>query len=525
MRDFFRPGRSSATGLTAAVASSHALASGAALRVLTEGGNAVDAAVTATFVLSVVEPQSTGIGGDCFALYFPAGADRPVGFNGSGRTPAGLDPARARAEGGAPLAETSVHSVTIPGMVDGMAQLLSRYGTWPLEQVIEPAIGYAERGFPVHPRVAEEWAFAAGKLARTPGARNVLLRNYEAPAVGDVIRFPQLAATLRRIAGGGRDAFYRGEVAETMARFLADNGGFHSATDFAAHRGAWVEPISTTYNGHDVWQIPPNGQGATALLMLNLLEAFGGDAGEFDGFERHRKLADAARVAFRERNRLVADPEFGPVALEVFLDKSEAGWLAAEARTARADEAKAPRARGDTAYVSVVDKDRNAISLISSLFEGFGSGLRDPDTGVIFHNRGSGFSALADHPNALAPNKRPLHTIIPGMVSQNGRPVLAFGVTGGQYQPIGHAQMITGLVDHGLDIQDVIDRPRSFLVDGRLQLEPALLVQQEALAAAGYDVAPAMRAVGGAHGVWIDWDTGVLSGGSDPRKDGIALAL
>lgn len=516
MRDFFRPGRSVAAGLACAVASSHAIASAVALGVLERGGNAVDAAVAATFTLCVVEPQSTGIGGDCFALLMPRGAEKPVGFNGSGRSPRGLDPVAAQAAGGAPLAETSVHAVTVPGLVDGLAQLLERHGTLSLAAALEPAIGYAEGGFVVAPRVAEEWAFVRDKLAATPPGREALLFAGKAPRQGAVVKLPALAATLRAIASGGADAFYRGEAARSMASFLKSMGGFHAVADFEAHEGRFVEPVRGSYRGRDVWQIPPNGQGVTTLMLLRLLEEAGPPPGDFDGAERHRLLAAAARAAFRERDRVIADPDFAPVPLE--------GFLAGNASPAAADIATPP-ARGDTAYVSVVDRERNAVSLISSLFEGFGTGLYDPGTGVVFHNRGSGFSALAGHPNALAPFKRPLHTIIPGMVTHEGRVVLSFGVTGGPYQPIGQSQVISALLDYGMDIQEAIDRPRSFLLKEVLQLEPDLLALGPALREAGFAVQEAPRAVGGAHGIAVDWERGTLSGGSDPRKDGCALAL
>lgn len=519
-RDFFQPGRSPVSGLSCAVTSSHALASTAALNVLHDGGNAMDAAVTASFVLCVVEPQSTGLGGDCFALVHPAGLSEPIGFNGSGRTPAGLDARRARLEGGAPLDETSVHAVTIPGLVDGLARLLDRFGSWPLQRVLEPAIAYARDGFVVHQRTAEEWAFAAPKLARMSGARALLLRQRRAPRAGEVIRLPAVAATLERLAGEGAQAFYRSDMAETMARFLADKGGFHTRQDFAAHQGQEVTPISVDWQGHDIWQIPPNGQGATALMMLQLLRGERWD--DFDGADRHRRLAEIAHAAFSQRDRLIGDPDFGPVHLNVFLERQHALQSLALEEPA---VAAGPAARGDTAYVGVVDRQRNVVSLISSLFEGFGTGLCEPRTGIVFHNRGSGFSARTGHPNELAAGKRPLHTIIPGLVTRGGRPVLCFGVTGGAYQPIGHVQLITGMLDHGLDIQGVIDRPRSFLIDGRLQLEPALMRHRARLAAAGHDVVAAPRAIGGAHGLVIDWERASVTGGSDPRKDGCALAM
>ncbi len=527
MRDFFNPGRSPVCGLAAAVASSHPLASAAAFAALVEGGNAMDAAVTASFVLCVVEPQSTGLGGDCFALYCAPGMERPAAYNGSGRAPADLDAASARAAGGAPLAETSVHAVTVPGAVEGLSRLLLAHGTWPLDRAIEPAAAYAENGFVIHQRVADEWASAAAKLALRPPSRAGLLRNGRAPSAGEIWRSPALASTLRAIAAGGAEAFYRGEIAQRLARCLSEAGGYHCRRDFADHRGEAVAAISTSYRGYDVWQVPPNGQGATALMMLNILENFDLSGLPFDGAARHDLVASATRLAFGERDRLIADPLCGPVPLDVFLDKAHARQLARSIGGCEAKaSAMAPPARGDTAYVSVVDAQRNAVSLISSLFEGFGSGIYDPGTGIVFHNRGSGFSAEAGgHPNALAPARRPLHTIIPGMVTREGRAVLSFGVTGGPYQPVGHTQLITGMIDHGLDIQEAIDRPRSLLRDGKLQLEPGLAGIAAALEACGHEVVEAQGPIGGGHGIWIDWDAGTLAGGADPRKDGCAIAM
>lgn len=515
MRDFFAPGCSPAVGLAGAVAASHSLASATAIKVLGEGGNAVDAAVAATFVMAVVEPQSTGIGGDCFALVHPAGAARPVGLNGSGRTPMALDVEAAREAGGAPLAETSVHSVTVPGFVDGLTRLLDRYGTLPLPRVMAPAIAYAEVGFAVMQRTADEWAAVKEKLARTPEAKAALLSDGKPPAAGDVVRFPALAATLRRIAAEGADAFYRSDLTEHLVRFLSGYGGYHRLDDFARHAGREVAPISAPCRGHDVWQIPPNGQGATALMMLRLLDRSDAGADPFESAARHRRLAAAARAAYGLRDALIADPDFGDVPLAPFLEPD--GAISPEPERAAA-------ARGDTAYVAVVDRERNAVSLISSLFEGFGCGLYEPQTGVVFHNRGSGFSAARDHPNALAPGKRPLHTIIPGMVTRDGRPVVCLGVTGGPYQPTGQVQVLSGLFDHGLDIQAAIDSPRSFLSAGTLQLEPRLAGIGAALTEAGFAVAEAASPIGGAHGIVVDWERGTLTAGSDARKDGRALA-
>jgi gamma-glutamyltranspeptidase/glutathione hydrolase len=525
MRDFFRPGRSPVSGLDLAATSSHPLATAAAITTMARGGNAVDAAVTATAVLCVVEPQSTGIGGDCFALIGRNGAAPPIGYNGSGRTSWALPGEGIGHPGPGRLAETSVHSVTVPGLVDALARLLADHGTISLAEALSPAIRYAAEGFAVHQKVAAEWATVESKLAATEDARTVCLPAGRVPRPGEVIRFPALASTLARIAEAGPQAFYSGAIANAMVACLRRHGGHQAVDDFSGHRGSYVAPVGLRYRDVDVWEIPPNGQGVTTLLMLAILEAvdFGGEDPECGRY--HHLLAEATRLAFDIRNRVIADPEHGPVNLTPFLDKARARALAAGIgeRPEKPARSAAP-GKGDTAYVAVVDRDRNAVSMISSLFENFGSGIVDPATGVVFHNRGTGFSLEPGHPNVLAPGKRPLHTIIPGMMSRAGRVIAAFGVTGGPFQPIGQSRIVSALLDRGLDIQAAIDEPRSFYRDGTLFLEPALICLTGDLAAAGHVTAPADQAVGGAHGITIDWNSGVLTAGSDARKDGCAMA-
>jgi gamma-glutamyltranspeptidase/glutathione hydrolase len=527
MRDFYLPGRSPVCGLDAAVASSHPLASAAALNVLHDGGNAIDAAVTATFVLCVVEPQSTGIGGDCFALISRGGSAPPLGFNGSGRSPRGLPAGGFQpSEEGDRLAETDIHTVTVPGLVEGLARLLADHGAFPLARALEPAIFYAERGFPVHQKVAADWSGAAWKLASEAGAAAIYQPSGGPPEAGAVVRCEALARTLRAIARDGAEAFYRGRLAGAVVGFLRRQGGFHAFADFAEHRGQYVAPVGCSYGGWTVWQIPPNCQGVTALLMLSILEAlaFGRDDPATARF--HHRLAGAARLAAAERERRIGDPEHAPLHLPPFLDKAEALRLAGQLDAGHPlDVRRRAGGRGDTAYVSVVDKERNAVSLISSLFENFGCGLADPETGTVFHCRGAGFRLSPGHPNSVGPGKRPLHTIMPGMASENGRVVLSFAVTGGYFQPIGQARIVSALLDRGLDIQAAIDEPRSFFHEGTLSLEPALAPLADELRELGNRVAPAEAAIGGAHGITLDWGSGVLSGGSDARKDGCALAI
>jgi gamma-glutamyltranspeptidase/glutathione hydrolase len=372
-----------------------------------------------------------------------------------------------------------------------------------------------------------EWAGAVWKLKADRATADLYLPGGAAPLPGDVFRCPALARTLRLIAERGAAALYSGGSAAAMVDCLRAHGGHHTLDDFAGHRGAYVEPVAGSYGPRTVWQVPPNGAGVTTLLLLSILEAL--DFGREDpaGPRYHHLLARATKLAYGERNARLGDPRHGAIDLSPFLDKAHAARLAA-----RIEDAAQPSPRryaagmGDTAYVSVVDNERNAVSLISSLFENFGCGIADPETGVVFHCRGAGFRLdEPDHPNSIGPAKRPLHTILPGMVSENGRVAMAFGVTGGPFQPIGQSRIISALLDRGLDIQAAIDEPRSFFSNGMLQLEPRLASLSAPLADLGHRVTMAESPVGGAYGITIDWTTGVLTGGADPRKDGCAVAV
>jgi gamma-glutamyltranspeptidase/glutathione hydrolase len=525
MRDFELPGRSAAYGENAMAATSHPLATLTALDVLRSGGNAVDAAIAAVAVQCVVEPAMTGIGGDCFVLVAPAEGG-VVALNGSGRAPAGATAARLR-ELGVDALDGTVHSVTVPGAIDAWARLLERHGTKDLAELLRPAIRYAEDGFLVTPRVAWDWARDGERLLRSSGGRVIYLPDDRAPAAGQKVRFPALANTLKRIAEHGPDAFYRGELAERMAAYLRSEGGLHTADDFAAAAGEFVTPIKTTYRGLEVYECPPNGQGVIALLMLNILEGFELGALDPNGAERLHLEAEATRLAYRDRDACLADPAAADVPVGRLLSKNYAAALRRQIDPERALPAL-PRPllpeHPDTVYLTVVDRDRNLVSFINSVFDSFGSGLVCPETGVVFHNRGKSFSLDPEHPNVIAPDKRPLHTIIPGLAFEDGRPTIAFGVMGGHYQPVGHVHVLTNLVDFGLDPQAAIDAPRAFAHDGELRLERGVpQATAEALAELGHDVVPSGRPLGGAQMIMIDHARGVLIGGSDPRKDGLAL--
>jgi gamma-glutamyltranspeptidase/glutathione hydrolase len=525
MRDFTRPGRSVACGENGMAATSHPLATLAALDVLRGGGNAIDAAIAAVAVQCVVEPANTGIGGDCFVLLAPAGGG-VVALNGSGRAPAAADPERLRAEGLEDL-DASVHSVTVPGAVDAWARLLAAHGTKGLDELLQPAIACAEDGFVVTPRVAFDWHRDGERLLRSAAGRVGYLPDDRAPAVGQKVRLPALATTLRRIAADGPDAFYRGPLAARMVAFLNAEGGVHSVDDFASAAGEFVAPISTRYGGLEVWQCPPNGQGVITLLMLNILASFALGGLDPDGAERLHLQAEATRLAFRDRDACLADPGLAEVPLERLLDRGYAAALARLIDPERALPALPPPLtvpHADTVYLTVVDRERNAVSFINSLFESFGSGLVCPETGVLFHNRGKCFSLVPGHPNELAPGKRPMHTIIPALATRDGQAEIAFGVMGGHYQPVGQTQVLTGLIDFGLDPQAALDAPRSFAYGGVLQVEPGVpAATVEALRRRGHEVVPSGKPLGGGQMILIDHQRGVLLGASDPRKDGCAL--
>ena len=528
MRDFQQPGRSMVHGTRGMAATSHPLATATAIELLRAGGNAVDAAVAACAVQGVVEPQSTGIGGDCFALHAPGGRVPPVAVNGSGSAPAGLSVDWFRERGIDAIGFESPHAVTVPGAVGTWARLLAEHGTKGLDEVLQPAIRYAEEGFAVHSRVAHDWAQNTGKLRACENARAIYLPGGRAPAVGTLHRLPRLAETLRLIAKEGSDAFYRGPIADDIAAHLQAHGSLMTADDLAAFAPQAVEPISTGYRGFDIYECPPNGQGIIALLILNILAGF--DLAGLDpvGPERLHLEAEATRLGYRDRAALIADPDAVEVPVAGLLSADYAASMRRHISPDRAMPAELPPgypAHGDTVYLTVVDADGNAISLINSLFGAFGSGLCTP-SGIMLQNRGTSFVIDAHHPNRIAGGKRPMHTIIPGMVGQGDHAVMPFGVMGGHFQACGHAHFLTNVIDYRMDPQAALDCPRAFHFGGVLTLETTIAAETaERLAALGHEVAWASAPHGGGQAIAIDRATGVLTGGSDPRKDGCALGI
>lgn len=523
-RDFHFPGRSPVIARHGMAATSHPLASLAAIDTLRAGGTAADAAVAACAVLCVVEPHMTGIGGDCFTLIAKPG--EPVwGYNGCGRSGAAASTEKLRAQGLTSIAPDSPHAVTVPGAIEAWDTILRTHGRFDLARNLQTAIDYAENGFPVAARVAWDWADLVPKLKKDAGATRHYLFNGAAPKEGDVIRLPALAKTLRAIAANGPRAFYQGEIADDIVATVAAKGSVLTAADIAAHRGDVVTPISTNYRGLDVVEIPPNGQGITALLILNILETFDIKSLDPMSAERYHLMAEAARIAYAVRDQHVSDPQTMQTQVPDLLDKGFARKLARKIdRNRRADLTTLQTPGSDTIYLTVVDRDRTVISFINSLYSGFGVGICTEKTGIMLNNRGACFNLTPGHPNALAPSKRPLHTIIPALGLRDGRCELSLGVMGGHYQSLGHAQMIQNIVDYGMDMQQAIDTPRLFFDGDRTTVERGFPpATREGLTDRGHTLVDVKPPWGGAQTIKIDWDRGVLIGGSESRKDGCAL--
>jgi len=534
-----RSTRSVAMARNGMIATSQPLASAAGLRALQEGGNAIDAAVTAAAVLSVVEPTMNGVGGDLFAIVYSAKTKRVHGLNASGRAPAAATLAEFKRRSLDAIPYRGPLSVSVPGVVDGWHELLSQHGTMTFERALAPAIGYARDGFPVSEIIAHQWKDAEAVLARDPAAAAAFLTNGRAPATGEVFRNPALASTLDGLARGGRDAFYRGPIAAAIAADLKRRDGLLTAKDLEAHRSDWIDPISTSYRGHEVLELPPNTQGIAALQMLNILEGFDLKALGHNSAAYLHLLVEAKRIAFADRDAWLADSDDVPrEALKRMLSKEYAAErrreidperaareytaMTAAGRSNGAEEH--PEAHGDTIYLTAADRDGNVVSLIQSIYESFGAGIVAGETGIVLHNRGTLFSLDPRHPNVLAPGKRPFHTLVPAMVLKAGRPWLSFGVMGGDMQPQGHVQVLLNLIDFGMNVQEAGEAPRFRHTAGGLALESAISPEARfGLDARGHRLITRIGAYGGFQGILIDPQSGVLMGGSDPRKDGLAI--
>jgi gamma-glutamyltranspeptidase / glutathione hydrolase len=516
------------------VATSQPLASQTGIEILKRGGNAVDAAIAVAAVLNVTEPSMTGIGGDAFVMIYASRAKKLEGLNASGRAPGALSLDYFTSRKITEMPSTGMEAVTVPGAFDGWITLLDKYGTMKLADLLAPAIGYADNGFPVMEKTAADWEPEVAKLKRTAAAASTFLVNGEAPQPGMVFTQKNLARTLRALARGRRDAFYRGEIARAIVEYCRQHGGFLSLQDFASHKSEWVEPISTMYRGYTLFELPPNGQGLTALLLLNILEGIDLKSMRSRPGLYYHTLIDATKIAFADRNRYIADPAFAKIPIHELLSKDYAARRRALIDPDKAIDAPAHgdvRVGSDTTYFTVVDKDRNAVSFINSIFSAFGSGIVAGETGIVLQNRGAGFSLEPGHANRLEPGKRPFHTLIPAMVFKDGHPLMSYGVMGGDIQAQGHVQVLVNLIDRGMNLQQAIDAPRVRYISGRgVMMEEELgapviddLVQrghERVMPAAGLTHRALM---GGGQAIMIDRATGTLLGASDSRKDGLAI--
>ena len=514
------------------VASTNGVASSVGVDVMKRGGNAVDAAIAMAAMLNVTEPMMTGVGGDAFMLVYWSKTKELKGLNASGRAPRALNLDYFARRKITQMPEFGMESITVPGAFDGWVTLLEKYGTMKLADLLAPAIDTAENGYPVMEKAAEDWNAEVAKLKKSPAAASNYLIDGRAPRPGEIFRQPNLARTLRTLASGGRDAFYKGEIAAAIADYCEKNGGFVSLADLAAQKSEWVDPISTNYRGYTVYEIPPNGQGLTALLTLNILEGFDLAALSAQPDRYYHTLIEATKLAFADRDRYIADPVFSKVPVAELLSKEYAAKRRALINLNKALDSPPPgeiNVGSDTTYFTVVDKDGNAVSFINSLFDAFGSGIVAGDTGIVLQNRGSSFSLDRAHPNHLEPGKRPFHTIIPAMVFKDNKLFMSFGVMGGGIQPQGHVQVLVNIIDLGMGLQQAIDAPRYRFMNGRgvlLEDEISAPVINRLLALGHLRASPpgVLRAsMGGSQAIMIDPVNGTLMGASDPRKDGLAI--
>ena len=510
----------------AMAATSQPMATEAALQVLRDGGNAIDAAIAASAVLSVVEPYSTGIGGDCFILYHEAASGKLHALNGSGRTAAAASADVIKARGFETMPEQGILTPTVPGAIEAWHRANQKFGNQDFSSLLQPAIHYAEKGYAVTPIIANNWKATEDLLTQTPETSAAYLVDGKAPPAGTIHRQPDLARSLRIIAEQGPGGFYEGAIAEEIVRFSDSHDGLFTLDDFASHKSEWVQPITSNYRGFDVFEIPPNGQGITTLMALNILAQTDVAALPRLGADHIHLVSEAFTLSMAERDRFIGDSAFNPLPVEKLLSTefAQAQYARIDMNRALAQpvESALPNHR-DTVYLSVVDKDRNVCSFINSVFYSWGCGLVAGSTGVNLNNRGSGFSLEDDHFNQIEPGKRPLNTIIPAMVYKQGKPVLSFGVMGGQYQAMGQTYVLSNWIDYGLDIQEAIDAARFMLYAGELEVETGVAeAARTGLAAKGHKVINAETSWGGGQAIVIDWENGVLQGGSDPRKDGHA---
>jgi gamma-glutamyltranspeptidase/glutathione hydrolase len=526
----------------AMAATSHPLATQIALDTMREGGSAMDAAIAANAALGLMEPTGNGIGGDLFAIVWDPKTQKLHGYNGSGRSPKSLTLAHFRTLGLSDIPPHGPLPVSVPGTVDAWFALHEKFGKRTMAQNLAPTIRYARDGHPVHETIAYYWALSVPRLSKWPGFTEQFTIDGRAPRTGELWKNPYLADTLEKIARGGREAFYEGEIARTIDAYFAANDGFLSYEDMAAHHGEWVEPVSTNYRGYDVWELPPNGQGIAALQMLNVLEAYDLKSYGFGSAEHLHLVTEAKKLAFADRARWYADPAFHPAPVAKLVSKEYAAGrakLITMERALREVQPGTPKEldEGDTIYLTTADADGMMVSLIQSNYRGMGSGMTPPGLGFILQDRGEMFVLTEGHPNSYAPGKRPFHTIIPAFVTKDGKPWLSFGVMGGAMQPQGHVQILVNLIDFGMTLQEAGDAPRlhhdgsteptgqstSMSDGGVLELESGFPIESvRELMRKGHTVKFANGPYGGYQAIARDPVTGVYAGASESRKDGHA---
>jgi gamma-glutamyltranspeptidase/glutathione hydrolase len=516
---------------------SQPLATQVAIDILKKGGTAVDAAIAANAMLGLVEPTGSGIGGDLFAIVWDAKSQKLYGLNASGRSPKSLTLDYLKQKGITHIPAFGPLPVSVPGCVDGWFELHQKFGRLPMNQILEPAITYAREGFPVSELIAYYWQGNARRLKQYEGFADVFMPNGKAPSKGEIFKNPYLANTYELIAQKGRDEFYKGSIARKIDEYMKRNGGFLSYEDLAAHKSEWVEPVSTNYRGYDVWELPPNGQGIATLQILNILENFDVASMGFGSAEYMHLFIEAKKLAFEDRARYYADPDFSDVPYMKLISKDyaeERAKLIDLNRAARRYDAGELQT-GNTVYLTVADKDGNMVSLIQSNYRGMGSGMTPTGLGFVLQDRGELFSLEEGHPNVYEPGKRPFHTIIPGFITKDGKPWISFGVMGGGMQPQGHAQVIVNLIDFGMNLQEAGDAPRirhdgsseptgeKMTNGGQVYLESGYDYQEiRKLLKKGHKIGFSVGGYGGYQAIMYDAENGVYYGASESRKDGQA---
>jgi gamma-glutamyltranspeptidase/glutathione hydrolase len=523
-------------------ATSQPLATEAALAVMRRGGSAVDGAIAANAVLGLTEPTGAGVGGDLFAIVWDPKTQKLYGLNASGRSPRSLTLEYFKSQGMTHIPPLGPLPVTVPGAVDGWFELHGRFGRLPMTDVLAPAIGYARKGFPVTEVIAAGWQRNARVLEKFPGFRETFMPDGHAPAKGEMFANPRLAGTYEAIAKGGRDAFYKGDIARAIAAYMKANGGFLSYEDLATHHSQWVEPVSVNYRGYDVWELPPNGQGIAALQMLNILEGFDLKKMGFGSADYLHVLAETKKLVFEDRARYYADPDFATIPLERLLSKDYATQRRALIDMGHAatnyPPGEMPGAKSDTVYLTVADADGMMVSLIQSNYRGMGSGMTPGELGFVLQDRGELFSLTPGHPNVFEPGKRPFHTIIPAFVTRGGKPLISFGVMGGDMQPQGHVQVLVNMIDFGMNLQEAGDAPRlrhdgssqptdEVMTDGgelalETGFEPAVIAELERR---GHRIKAVRGDFGGYQAIRRDPGNGSYAGASESRKDGQAAGF